>query len=127
MKLEAALTQKREPKEIEIKHKGSSAGKLVIMSTISELNNDQLAELAKQLAIKDNEISELKSKLKRSEMEKGIARSLMDKVQDKLKEEVAKREALTSESALALAEEQMANQKKLHESEKHLEELRKQQ
>lgn len=58
-------------------------------------------------------------------MEKGIARSLMDKVQDKLKEEVAKREALTSESALALAEEQIANQKKLQESEKHLEELRK--
>lgn len=58
-------------------------------------------------------------------MEKGIARSLMDKVQDKLKEEVSKREALTSESALALAEEQMANQKKLQESEKHLEELRK--
>jgi hypothetical protein len=58
-------------------------------------------------------------------MEKGIARSLMDKVQDKLKEEVAAREALTSKSALALAEEQMANQKKLQESEKHLEELRK--
>jgi hypothetical protein len=40
MPLESVLTQKREPKEIEIKHTGKSAGKFTIMSSVSELNND---------------------------------------------------------------------------------------
>lgn len=60
-------------------------------------------------------------------MEKTIARSLMDKVQAKLKEEEATRVELTNKSALILAEEQIEFTKKLQESEKRLEELRKQQ
>ena len=126
MPLESVLTQKREPKELEIKHAGKSAGKVIIMSSVSELNNDQLAELAKQLALKDNQIKDLESQLKKSEMEKTIARSLMDKVQAKLKEEEATRVELTNKSALIL-EEQIEFTKKLQESEKRLEELRKQQ
>jgi hypothetical protein len=59
-------------------------------------------------------------------MEKTIARSLMDKVQAKLKEEEATRVELTNKSALIL-EEQIEFTKKLQESEKRLEELRKQQ
>ena len=127
MPLESVLTQKREPKEIEIKHAGKTAGKVIIMSSVSELNNDQLAELAKQLALKDNQIKDLESQLKKSEMEKTIARSLMDKVKAKLQEEEAARVQLTNKSALTLAEEQIAFQKKLQESEKRLEELRQQQ
>jgi hypothetical protein len=51
----------------------------------------------------------------------------MEKVQAKLKEEEAARNELTNLSALKLAEEQIAGQKRLEESEKRLEELRKQQ
>jgi len=40
MPLKSVLMQKREPKEIEIKHEGKSAGKVIIMSSVSELNND---------------------------------------------------------------------------------------
>jgi hypothetical protein len=40
MPLESVLTQKSEPKEIEIKHAGKTAGKVIIMSSVSELNND---------------------------------------------------------------------------------------
>lgn len=60
-------------------------------------------------------------------MESTIARSLMEKVQAKLKEEEAARVELTNRQALELAEEQIASKKQLEQSEKRLEELRKQQ
>lgn len=47
VKLETILTQARDVKEIDIKHKGKSAGKLFIMSTISESNNNKLDDLVK--------------------------------------------------------------------------------
>ena len=107
MPLKSVLMQKREPKEIEIKHEGKSAGKVIIMSSVSELNNDQLVELANKLALKDNQIKDLESQLKKSEIEKTIERSLMDKVKAKLQEEEAACILLTNKQALTLAEEQI--------------------
>ena len=61
LKLESILTQSRDVKEIDIKHKGKSAGKLYIMSSISEPDTGKLDDLIKQLAVKDQEIADLKS------------------------------------------------------------------
>lgn len=100
---------------IEIFHKGKSAGHLILKSVWKiDTTADKAAKLESMLKEKDEEIEKLKQDLKKSEMEKKLARSLMDKVQAQVKDDIEKvKKEVASAEAQKLVGVQNEHQKEL--------------
>lgn len=106
--------------ELDIKSESASVGKLVIASSGMQSVTGKEE--------KQDELMDLRSQLKKSNMEKNVARSLLEKLQVKMKEEIeaTKQEAFTI-SSLKLAEEQINNTRKVKEMQDLLEQMQKKQ